>query len=462
MIEEKHIIALEQLIGKANVFLDSESIEKYGRDETEKLFFPPDIVVKPETAAQVAAVLKYSNEHHIIVTPRGGGTGESGGALPHKGGIVLSVERLNRIIEIDEDNLQVIVEPGVITQVLQEAVEEKGLFYPPDPSSRGTCFIGGNIAENSGGPRAVKYGVVKDYVLNLEVVLPTGEIIWTGANVLKNVTGYNLTQLMVGSEGTLGIVTKIVFKLIPRPKNDLLILAPFTTLENAGMAVSAIFKAGITPSALEIIEKDALQIVSQMVGNHLVPVGADIAAHLIVELDGNHIEQLMQEMELVATVLEKQGAGEIFFAENAQQKEELWKLRRRAAEAVKLAGYSIEEDTVVPRANLPKLIAGVKELGRQFDFQSVCYGHAGDGNLHVRIKKNNKQSSYQDEEIQIILRELFLLVKNLGGTLTGEHGVGLIQKGFLDIFCDPKTIELMKGVKKLFDPNHILNTDKIF
>jgi glycolate oxidase len=350
----------------------------------------------------------------------------------------------------------------VITEVLQNAVKEKGLFYPPDPSSKGSCFIGGNISANSGGPKAVKYGVVKDYVLNLEVVLPTGEIIWTGANVLKNSTGYNLTQLIVGSEGTLGIVTKIVLKLLPHPKHDLLMLVPFNNLEKAGEAVSAIFRAGFTPSALELVEIDALKIVSKMMDSIAVPVNDGIAAHLIIEVDGNHIETLMSEMEAIAELLTQFDCGEIFFADDAQQKAELWKLRRRVAEAVKLAGYTIEEDTVVPRASLPALIHGVKELGRQYNFHAVCYGHAGDGNLHVRIKKEGSIYSLNNPDIIPSLRAMFSLVKSLGGTISGEHGIGLIQKEYMDIVFDKANLSLMKGIKKVFDPNNILNSGKIF
>src|SRR5258706_2903000 len=306
---------------------------------------------------------------------------------------------MNSILQIDERNLQVTTEPGVITEVLQNAMKEKKLFYPPDPISRGSCFIGGNVSLNSGGPKALKYGVVRDYVLNLEVVLPTGEIIWTGANVLKNSTGYNLTQLVVGSEGTLGVVTKIVLKLIPLPKYDLLMLVPFQSLEKASEAVSAIFRAGFTPSALELVEIDALKIVSKMVDNYIVPVTGDIAAHLIIEVDGNDMNVLMGEMEAIAELLQLYEAGEVFFADDAQQKAELWKLRRRVAEATKLAGYTIEEDTVVPRAELPALIRGVKELGRQYDFHAVCYGHAGDGNLHIRIKKEGTINSLDNPDV---------------------------------------------------------------
>jgi len=336
------------------------------------------------------------------------------------------------------------------------------LFYPPDPSSRGSCFIGGNIAENSGGPKAVKYGVVRDYVLNLEVVLASGEVIWTGANVLKNSTGYNLTQLMVGSEGTLGIVTKIVLKLIPLPQYDLLMLVPFNSLEKAGEAVSAIFRAGYTPSALELVEIEALQIVSRFVDNTIIPVTDDVEAHLIIEVDGNHLDTLMVEMENISELLANFEAGEIFFADDAQQKAELWKMRRRVAEAVKITGYTIEEDTVVPRAELPALIRGVKKIGNKYNFHAVCYGHAGDGNLHIRINKKGTANSMEDPELVEGIRALFQLVHELGGTISGEHGVGLIQKSYMDIVFNETQLELMRGIKKVFDPNNILNAGKIF
>ena len=453
---------IEAIVGAANVTTDREALEHYGHDETERLSFLPEVVVKPETTEAISLIMQLCHAERIPVTPRGAGTGLSGGALPQLGGILLSTEKLNRIIEIDEKNLQVTTEPGVITEVLQNAVKEKGLFYPPDPSSRGSCFIGGNIAENSGGPKAVKYGVVKDYVLNLEVVLPNGAIIMTGANVLKNSTGYNLTQLMVGSEGTLGIVTKIVLRLIPLPKYELLMLVPFNNLEKASEAVSAIFRAGFTPSALELVEIDALKIVSRMVESHVVPVTEEMEAHLIIELDGNNSDVLMQEMEAIAALLENYEAGELFFADDSQQKTELWKLRRRVAEAVKMEGYTIEEDTVVPRAFLPQLIRGVKELGKAYDFHPVCYGHAGDGNLHIRIKKEGIPNSHGNETMQQILRKLFELVHSLGGTISGEHGIGLIQKGYMDIVFKEANLELMRGIKQVFDPHQILNPGKIF
>ncbi len=302
----------------------------------------------------------------------------------------------------------------------------------------------------------------KNYLLNLEVVLPTGDIIWTGANVLKNSTGYNLTQLMVGSEGTLGIVTKIVLKLIPHPKYDLLILAPFPSLEKAGEAVSAVFRAGYTPSVLELIEIDALQIVSAHLNDNSITIDDNTEAHLLVEVDGNNMDVLMQDMEAIAGLLSSYGCGEIYFADDAQQKEKLWRLRRRVAEVVKLEGYTIEEDTVVPRATLPALIRGVKKLGEEYNFKAVCYGHAGDGNLHIRIKKEGSLYSLNNPEMVPALRAMFQLVHSLGGTISGEHGIGLLQKEYLDIVFTDTNLHLMKGIKKLFDPNNILNSGKIF
>jgi glycolate oxidase len=462
LVTVEHLETFKSIVGDAWVFADEENLTRYGRDETEELLYLPEVVLKPRTTEEISAILTLCNKDRLPVTPRGAGTGLSGGALPHLGGVLISTERLNSILNIDERNLQVITEPGVITEVLQDAVKEKGLFYPPDPSSRGSCFIGGNIAENSGGPKAVKYGVVKDYVLNLEVVLPTGEVIWTGANVLKNSTGYNLTQLIVGSEGTLGIVTKIVLRLIPFPKYDLLMLVPFASLEKASEAVSAIFRAGFVPSALELVEIDALKIVSRMVESTAVPVNDSIEAHLIIEVDGNDMNVLMADMEAIAELLTQFDAGEIFFADDAQQKTELWKLRRRVAEAAKSSGYTIEEDAVVPRAELPALIRGVKELGKKHGFEAVCYGHAGDGNLHIRINHPTIKNSHGNEEMTAALTSLFRLVNQLGGTISGEHGVGLIQKPYLTTVFREANLYLMRGIKQVFDPNNILNAGKIF
>jgi len=454
--------SLKGIVGKEYVFTDAESLRHYGHDETEDLNFPPQLVIKPRTAEEIAGILKICNAELIPLTPRGAGTGLSGGALPVYGGVVLSMERFNRILNIDERNLQATVEPGVINQVFQEAVMEKGLFYPPDPASKGSCFLGGNVAERAGGPKAVKYGVTKDYVLNLEVVLPTGEIIWTGANVLKNSTGYNLTQLMTGSEGTLGIITKIVFRLIPLPKYNLLMLAPFFSAIKACEAVSAIFRAGITPSALEFVERDAIDWALKYVDGISIQVKDEIQAHLIIEVDGNDPEVLMKECEKIMEVLQPFECDEILFADTQEQKNALWKMRRSVAEAVKTHSVYKEEDTVVPRAELPVLLAGVKDIGKKYGFQSVCYGHAGDGNLHVNIIKNNMSEEEWSTILPPGIREIFQLCVKLGGTISGEHGIGWVQKDYMDIAFTEKSIALQKQIKSVFDPNGILNPGKIW
>jgi glycolate oxidase len=424
--------------------------------------FPPDVVLRPGAVNEVSAILKYCSEQMIPVTPLGARTGLSGGALSVHGGVGLSMERFNRILDIDVLNGQVTTEPAVITQVLQEECAAKGWYYAPDPASRGSCWIGGNIAENSGGPHAVKYGVTKDFVLNLEVVLPDGQIIWTGANTLKNSTGYNLTQLMVGSEGTLGVITKAVLRLVPLPRHQLLMLVPFRSAEKACEAVSAIFRAGITPSALEFMERDAIELAMQWVGESPVQVDDEVAAHLLIEVDGNHTESLMADCEVISEVVASFEAGEILFADDQAQKDQLWKLRRKVGEAVKSHSVYKEEDTVVPRYRLPDLLRGVKEIGARYGFHSVCYGHAGDGNLHVNILRGDMDPKVWDETLPVAIRELFELTVRLGGTLSGEHGIGLVQKQYMDIPFSDYQLNLMKQIKQVFDPKGILNPGKIF
>lgn len=458
---------LINIVGTENAFTTDEDKYKYSHDETEDYSFMPDLVVKPHSPEQISEIMKICNEHTIIVTPRGGGTGLSGGALPTEAGVVISMERFNKILEIDELNLQATVEPGVITEVFQNAVKEVGLFYPPDPSSKGTCFLGGNLAENSGGPKAVKYGVTRDYVLNLQVVLPTGEIIWTAANVLKNSTGYNLTQLMCGSEGTLGIITKIVFKLRPYPKKDVTLLAPFASNEEACRAIAAIFKSGVAPSGMEFIEREAIERTQDYLKNHmgetvLVDLPDNIQAHLLMELDGNDEEVLMKEAETILEVLEDFDTGEVLFADNQSRKDELWKLRRNVSPAVNAYSLTKAEDVVVPRGNLPALITAIKEIGTKYNFNSVCYGHAGDGNLHVNIMKEDLPDDYWNNEVNQGIKEIFVKVVELGGTLSGEHGIGIAKRPYMKLAMAEANLELMRGIKKAFDPNSILNPNKIF
>ncbi len=460
-ITPEHLEQLKSFVESDAIFIDEESLKKYGRDETEDLCFPPEVVIKPSTSKQVSDILKFCNANNIPVTPIGGRTGLSGGALSIHGGVGLSMERFNKILFIDEKNLQVTVEPGVITQVLQEEVAKQGLYYPPDPSSRGSCFIGGNLAENAGGPRAVKYGVTKDFVLNLEVVLPSGEIIWTGANTLKNSTGYNLTQLMVGSEGTLGVITKAVLKLVPHPKHNMLMLIPFYSAEKACEAVSAIFRAGITPSALEFMERDAIDWTLRFMDDVSVPVEESIQAHLLVEVDGNYPDTLMSDCEKISDVVADYESGEILFAEDETQKTQLWKMRRKVGEAVKSNSIYKEEDTVVPRYELPTLLRGVKSIGNKYGFKSVCYGHAGDGNLHINIIKGDLSDDVWNNDLPKAIRELFELCVQQRGTLSGEHGIGLVQKQYMDIAFSNTEIEIMRSIKKVFDAKGILNPNKV-
>lgn len=453
---------LTQIVGVNYLFTDIETLNHYGHDETEDYVFPPNVVVKPANTQEISAILKVANEYKIPTTPIGARTGLSGGALSVYEGIGLSTERLDKILEIDEQNLQVTVEPAVINQVLREAVAEKGLFYPVDPSSMGSCWIGGNIAENAGGARAVKYGVTKDYVLNLEVVLPNGEIIWTGANTLKNSTGYNLTQLMVGSEGTLGVITKAVLKLLPKNNHNVLMMVPFYKANEACEAVSLIFRAGIVPSALEFMERDAIDWAVQFVEGISITIKPEHQAHLLIEVDGNYPEILMLEAEKILSVVEQFEIDEVLFADTVDQKNALWKMRRSVGEAVKSNSIYKEEDTVVPRYMLPELLAGIKTIGVKYGFKSVCYGHAGDGNLHVNIIKGDMTDDNWETQVSIGIREIFELTVSLKGTLSGEHGIGYVQKNFMDIAFSKVHLELMESIKRVFDHNNILNPGKIF
>jgi glycolate oxidase len=466
-IHAEIISQLVTVVGEDFVILEAGARHDYSHDKTEDYSFMPDVVVKPATPEEVSAVLKICNKYLLPTTPRGAGTGLAGGAIPVQKGVVISMERFNKILDIDELNLQATVEPGVITEVFQNAVKEKGLFYPPDPASGGSCFLGGNLANNSGGPKAVKYGVTRDYVINIQVVLPTGEIIWTAANVLKNSTGYNLTQLMCGSEGTLGIITKIVFKLRGYPHKNVLLMIPFSTNEEACRAISAIFVAGISPSGMEFFEREAALKTfeyCEKVLNSPVTTKLDdnMNAYLLCELDGNDEEVLMKDAERVMGVVEQFQAGGVLFAESAAQKSELWKIRKNISPAVNWYTLTKSDDVVVPRANLPKLITGIKEIGKTFGFNTVCFGHLGDGNLHVNILKENISEEDWENKIPKGIGEIFKLTVSLGGTLSGEHGIGIAKRPYMPIAMSEVNLNLMRGIKKVFDPNGILNPGKIF
>jgi glycolate oxidase len=457
----KELLAqLQRAVGEDCVHVDDDNLSVCASDETEDLVFRPDVVVAPRNADGVSAVMKLASQHRVPVTPRGAGTGLSGGALPVHGGIVLTTRNLNRILEIDRTNLMAVVEPGVITQVFQETVEAEGLFYPPDPASRGSCFIGGNLAECSGGPRAVKYGVTKDWVTGLEAVLPDGALIRHGGKLLKNVTGYNLTQLLIGSEGTLGIITKIYFRLLPLPRHRMLLLIPFSSLEACARTVPAIMHAGITPSALEFMERDAIEIAERHLGKPFPNAGA--AAQLLIELDGSDEGTIQREAERISEIAVTEGATDVLAADTPTRMGELWALRRSLGIAVKSESVYKEEDTVVPRANLVALLLGVKDIARRAGIRTVCYGHAGDGNLHVNILKMNMSDDEWTNGLRPMIREIFELTVSLGGMISGEHGIGYVQKEYLPLALAPGEIELMRAIKRAFDPAGILNPGKIF
>ncbi len=460
-LHDGFIAALRSALPADAVLLDMEARSHYGHDETEDLVHPPQVVVRPRTTAEVSATMRLCAQYQVPVTPIGGRTGLSGGALSVHGGVGLALDRMNATVDIDERNLQVTVEPGVITQELMDAAAAKGLYYPPDPSSKGSCTIGGNLAENAGGPRAVKYGVTRDWVLNLEVVLPDGEVIWTGANTLKNSTGYDLTRLMVGSEGTLGVITKAVLRLVPLPKETRLMLVPFDSPTKACEAVSAVFRAGITPSALEFMERDAIAWTMRFTEGLPSQVNTTPGAYLLIEVDGGHGDVLMRDCETILGVMEAHGAGEVLFAETTGEKDALWKLRRSVPVSVKAHSVYKEEDTVVPRFELPRLLEGVKAIGVRYGFTSVCYGHAGDGNLHVNIIKGDLSDAFWEHELPAAIREIFQLTVSLGGTLSGEHGIGLVQRPYMDIAFNGRQLSLMRALKHAFDPLGIMNPGKV-
>jgi glycolate oxidase len=450
---------LERELGKENVITDPELLKPFASDYTEDLVYMPEVAVLPREVEHVQAMMRIASKHRIPVTPRAGGTGLSGGALPVLGGILFSCHRMNQILEIDKENLMAVVEPGVITQVFQEAVEKEGLFYPPDPASRGSCTLGGNVAENAGGPRAVKYGVTKDYVMGLEAVLPSGEIIRTGGKLYKDVSGYNLTQLLVGSEGTLAIITKIYFKLIPYPPFRKVLLASFKSVDDAARAVVAVFMKGVSPSACELVGNDAVVCAVKQLGKEWPNAHAE--AHLLLEADGHSEERVDAEAMLMGEACDEIGAIDVILAEDPPRMRELWSLRRCIGEAVKAINIYKEEDTVVPRAQIPALIRGIKEIADRYGIMTICYGHAGDGNIHCNIIKTVDDERWE-KVLPEAIREIFEHTKSLGGQISGEHGVGFVQREFLPITQGSVEIALMQGIKKQFDPLGILNPKKIF
>jgi glycolate oxidase len=455
------IAEMQAALGADCVFWDAETLTKHSRDQSKDFAFLPEVVVKPKNTEGVAQLMKICYAFDIPVTVQGGLSGLNAAALTVDGGVALSMERFDKILYIDKANFQVTTESGVITEHLYNVLKEHNLFYPPDPQGKGWSFIGGNVNTNAGGPKCVKYGVTRDYVLNLEIVLPNGEILWTGANTLKNATGYNLTQLIIGSEGTLAVVTKIVLKLLPFPPFNLLMLAPFRNAEDACAAVASIFEAGVTPSGLEYMDRLSVDFSARYLG--VEPFDAAFDAHLLIEVDGNNLAALQDDCEKIASVLQNFNVGDILFADNEAQKQELWKIRRNAGNAmIQLTTLRLSEDTVVPRAKLPAQLRGVRAIGEKNKVKISCLGHLGDGNMHVNIVNENEDMSTWHPRALQAKREIFELTKSLNGLLSAEHGVGLLQKDYMTIFFNETHLNLLRGIKKAFDPKGILNPHKVF
>lgn len=451
---------LEEIVGPDNVFTDRERLEPYSHDETPELEGWPEVVVKPITAQEISEILKLANERLVPVTPRGGGQGLSGGSVPVNAGIVLSIERMNRILEIDHRNMMVAVEPGVITGELHRAVETEGLFYPPDPASLDSCFIGGNIAEGAGGPRAVKYGTTKDYVCGLEVVLPSGVISKFGGKLVKDVMGYNLLQLLVGSEGTLGIVTKIILRLLPLPKAQIDLLVPYEDFQDAADTVAAIIAQSLIPTAIEFMDKASVKAAESLL-NKEVPYH-DAEAQLLIQLTGARQEDLENDLDVVGEVCLDHGALDVLVAQDRPTRDRLWEARRSLIEAMKHESpINHTEDVSVPRSEIPALIRGLRELGQELGLSTCCFGHAGDGNVHVNFLKYDLSDEEWARRTAEAQRRLYDLALSLGGTITGEHGIGAIRKDFLVHAMGEAPVEIMRRIKDAFDPNRILNPGKV-
>jgi len=450
--------ALAAIVGADFVRTDDESRRLYGIDAL-KRGHPADVVVLPANTAEIAAIAKYCHDTRTPLTPRGGGTGYTGGAVPVHGGVVLSLERLNRILDIDEANLLAVVEPNVITGDLQDAVERVGLFYPPDPASLRTSVIGGNVAECAGGPRAFKYGVTRQYVLGLEAVLATGAIINTGGKTVKNVVGYDLTQLLVGSEGTLAIITKVILRLIPRPPAAATLRATFPSVEHAVDAVMRLLRARVIPAALELIDGDSLEAVARNINARLAPAGTQ--ALLLIEVDGL-TEQVSGEADRVAAACTEAGATELLRAHDDAERAELWRVRREISLSLKqVAALKFNHDVVVPKARIPELFRLIDQLKQRFTLPIPSFGHVGDGNIHVNIMVD-PQNADEVRRAHEAERVLFEGVVALEGSISGEHGTGFSKAPYVGLQLTPETIAIMKQVKAAFDPRGILNPGKMF
>ncbi|UCE81967.1 MAG: FAD-binding protein [Deltaproteobacteria bacterium] len=457
MLSRDTIRQLSRIVGRRHCRTDPEDLICYGYDATD-LRYNPEAVVFPADVQEIVAIVRLANEIPFYLIPRGAGSGMSGGSLPVRGGVVLGLSRMNRILSIDPENMVAVVEPGVVTGHLQEELAEQGLFYPPDPASLAFCTIGGNVAECAGGARALKYGVTKDYVIGLEAVLASGELVKTGVQTAKGVVGYDLTKLLVGSEGTLAIITKVVLKLLPQPESRRMLMAVFNRLNEAVEAVTKIIGAGLLPSALEFMDQRSIQCVEDYLQ---IGLPRDAGALLLIEVDGVR-EGVVRHAEEIRTLCLGQGARQVEVAANEEEAETLWQARRAVSPALfKLNPHKVSEDIAVPRSRIPDIVAKLEEIGQRFRLIILCFGHAGDGNVHVNIMIDRNDADEVARTEQAV-NEIFQATLALGGTLSGEHGIGITKIPYLGMEIDKLGLEAMRRIKKAFDPRGILNPGKIF
>lgn len=450
------LIALERALGSGRVLTDPDILESYSHDESEVPRSFPDAVVRVRETEEVAAVMRIASEYDLPVTPRAGGTGRTGGAVPVQAGLVLAFESMARIKGVEPDNLIAVVEPGVVTGRLHEAVESQQLFYPPDPNSLGTCCLGGNIAENAGGPRALRYGSTRDYVLGLEVVTAQGTVLQLGKRTAKGVTGYDLTSLMVGSEGTLAIVTEATLKLLPKPESVATLLVLLPDLVSAGHAVSATFRTGVMPRCVEMLDQHTLDLIRPHTN---LSINESARAMLLIEFDGPAVA-LDAQLERVGNALDSAGALQVLVARHGGEREQLWAARRELSHALRRsAPFKLAEDVVVPRSKIPELIEACARIAEREAITMPSYGHAGDGNIHVNLLWHDEA---QKPAVERAIYSLFECVVALGGTLTGEHGIGVLKAPYLHLEQSAELIDVQRRLKTMFDPRGILNPGKIF
>ena len=456
---------LEHICGAEYVFVDENTLDRYSHDQVaeKKYAHAPEVVVKPDKAEQICEILHLANRERLPVTPRGAGSGLSGGAVPIYGGICLSVERMNRILEIDRENLVAVVEPGVVTNKLDSALKEYGLFFAGYPMSEEFCFVGGNVAENAGGGRAIKYGVTGKYILGLEVVSATGELVQLGGKRFKDVTGYDLVSLMVGSEGTLGIFTKVFIKLLPRPVHRFNILALFKDIPSAISIVPIVMTQGkLIPTSIEFLDRVCLYETCKSLNESLAYQEA--GSMLLFEIDGIHKDQVKRDAAVIQQLCEEHQALHVYTAETEEESERFWKIRKQVPWVLRRYGSNQSaEDIVVPIASIPEIIKRIETIASRYDVMIPCFGHAGDGNLHAVPIKNSKHSEeYWHTILPELLSDIYREVAKLGGTISGEHGIGHKRKPYMELVMSKAQLEMMRGIKRALDPNNILNPGKIF